>query len=292
MAGKSYRHEDHSRTQTNQGVALQNDATITRYNDRLVASYELSDAKGTTLTSGSQTGLSSYNVASSPYSTLAAQQDADKRAAEDMAERIRLDLGAWFRAEAEMIAGVMEVKTGAGRPFHGVKPPKTADGAAGLSAPTPGLVQERAEEADEVRGRRPHRPVQCPRRLQRKRCSWPTMRACSTRPRRSPLMGGRRVVRVRGADQCDWPELFPNPSSTIMPAMRWWWWRRATSPKRAALRKAFRGGQDRRCHRLLSRLGARPAGPGARTRCGRRTFPSRARRAGRRRGAAGLRTAA
>jgi len=96
LAGKTYCLKI-TLKETNQGVALQNDATITRYNDRLVASYELSDAKGTTLTSGSQTGLSSYNVASSPYSTLAAQQDADKRAAQDMAERIRLDLGAWFR---------------------------------------------------------------------------------------------------------------------------------------------------------------------------------------------------
>ena len=95
-AGKIYRLKI-TLKETNQGVALQNDATITRYNDRLVASYELSDAKGTVLTSGSQTGLSSYNVAASPYATLAAQQDADKRSAQDMAERIRLDLGAWFR---------------------------------------------------------------------------------------------------------------------------------------------------------------------------------------------------
>ena len=96
LAGKLYRLKI-TLKETNQGVALQNDATITRYNDRLVATYELSDAKGTSLTSGTQTGLSSYNVASSPYATLAAQQDADVRAAQDMAERIRLDLGAWFR---------------------------------------------------------------------------------------------------------------------------------------------------------------------------------------------------
>src|ERR1700759_3857212 len=81
-AGKAYRLTI-TLNQTSQGVALQNDATITRYNDRLTAAYTLSDAKGNTLTSGSQTGLSSYNVAASPYSTLAAQQDADKRAAED-----------------------------------------------------------------------------------------------------------------------------------------------------------------------------------------------------------------
>ena len=36
--------------ETNQGVALQNDATITRYNDTLTVSYVLSDAKGTEVT--------------------------------------------------------------------------------------------------------------------------------------------------------------------------------------------------------------------------------------------------
>jgi LPS-assembly lipoprotein len=83
--------------EANQGVALQNDTTITRYNDTLTVSYVLSDAKGAQVTSGTQTSLSAYNVATSPYSTLSAQQDADKRAAQDIAERIRIDLGAFFR---------------------------------------------------------------------------------------------------------------------------------------------------------------------------------------------------
>ena len=81
----------------NQGVALQNDATITRYNDTLTANYVLSDAKGDELWHGSLTSLSSYNVANSPYATLAARQDSDKRAAQDLAQRIGLDLGVYFR---------------------------------------------------------------------------------------------------------------------------------------------------------------------------------------------------
>jgi LPS-assembly lipoprotein len=84
-------------TETNQGVALQNDATITRYNDTLTVNYTLRDSKGTEVTRGTQTSLSSYNVVTSPYATLSAQQDADKRAARDIAERIRIDLGAFFR---------------------------------------------------------------------------------------------------------------------------------------------------------------------------------------------------
>ena len=85
--------------ESSQGIALQNDATITRYNDRLEARYTLSDMRGNVLTSGTQTELSAYNVVQSPYATLTAQQDASKRAAQDVAERIHLDLGAWFRKQ-------------------------------------------------------------------------------------------------------------------------------------------------------------------------------------------------
>ena len=81
----------------NQGVALQNDATITRYNDTLTANYVLSDATGKEITHGTQSSLSSYNVANAPYSTLSAQQDADKRAVQDIADRIRIDLGVFLR---------------------------------------------------------------------------------------------------------------------------------------------------------------------------------------------------
>ena len=96
VRGKAYRLKI-VLSEANQGVALQNDATITRYNDTLTVSYVLSDAGGTEVTSGIQSSLASYNVVASPYSTLSAQQDADKRAALDIAERIRIDLGAFFR---------------------------------------------------------------------------------------------------------------------------------------------------------------------------------------------------
>ena len=97
-AGKAYRLKI-VLNESAQGIALQNDATITRYNNRLEARYTLSDMKGNVLTSGSQTELSAYNVVQSPYATLTAQQDASKRAAQDVAERIHLDLGAWFRKQ-------------------------------------------------------------------------------------------------------------------------------------------------------------------------------------------------
>jgi LPS-assembly lipoprotein len=95
-AGKAYRLKI-SLNESSQGIALQNDATITRYNNRLEAHYTLSDARGNVLTTGTQSEMSAYNVVVSPYATLVAEQDASKRAAQEVAERIHLDLGVWFR---------------------------------------------------------------------------------------------------------------------------------------------------------------------------------------------------
>lgn len=75
---------------------------ITRYNDTLKAEYELVDpATDKVVTKGVETGLTAYNVLSSPYATLAVQQDADRRAAEDIADRIRIDLAVWFAEQAK-----------------------------------------------------------------------------------------------------------------------------------------------------------------------------------------------
>lgn len=94
-AGKAY-HLKLTLNENSNGVTLQNDATITRYNDTLSATYVLTDDKGTEITRGTQTSLASYNVSNLPYSTLAVQQDSDRRAADDIADRIRIDLGVFF----------------------------------------------------------------------------------------------------------------------------------------------------------------------------------------------------
>lgn len=83
--------------ESSQGIALQNDTTISRYNNTLNVHYTLTDASGKELTSGTQAEMSAYNVVQSPYATLVAAQDSTKRAAQDMAQRIQLELGVWFR---------------------------------------------------------------------------------------------------------------------------------------------------------------------------------------------------
>ncbi|MBI3676345.1 MAG: hypothetical protein HY243_06975 [Proteobacteria bacterium] len=80
----------------NQVVGGLNETTITRYNYTLTANYTLTDAKGTLVTKGVESTLSAYDVVSSPYATLIAQQDAQKRAADDIAYRLRTDLGVFF----------------------------------------------------------------------------------------------------------------------------------------------------------------------------------------------------
>ena len=88
-----------------QGVAVQQNASITRYNYTLEARYELIDGRsGKAITGGTESTLSAYNVmpssATSAYSTQMAMQNAQKRAAEDVATRIRLDLGVYFSQDA------------------------------------------------------------------------------------------------------------------------------------------------------------------------------------------------
>jgi LPS-assembly lipoprotein len=80
-----------------QGIAVANNATITRYNYTLNANYELSDVHtNKVVKSGIERTLSAYDVVTSPYATLVAQQDAQKRGAADVANRIQIDLAAYF----------------------------------------------------------------------------------------------------------------------------------------------------------------------------------------------------
>lgn len=83
-----------------EGLALQDDASITRYNYHLVAQYELQTLERETLTKGTVRTIAAYNVVASPYATLSAEQDAQKRAAHDVAGRIQLELGVYFAQSA------------------------------------------------------------------------------------------------------------------------------------------------------------------------------------------------
>jgi len=79
-------------------VALQTNASITRYNYSLIAHYELTPAGASApVRSGEVSALSAYNVGTSPFATVIAERDASDRAANDIAERIRTELAVYFR---------------------------------------------------------------------------------------------------------------------------------------------------------------------------------------------------
>ena len=89
-------------TQGLEGIAVEPDASITRYNFNLVAHYSLSNIRtGAVVDKGVESTLSEFDVVSSPYSTLVAQHAAEKRATEDIANRVRLDLAVFFHNKAK-----------------------------------------------------------------------------------------------------------------------------------------------------------------------------------------------
>ena len=82
-----------------EGVAIAADvnATLTRYGYTMEADYELTDVKTDKLvTKGTEITQAGYDVAASPYATEVTLQDTRKRAAQDVAEHLRLDLGVFF----------------------------------------------------------------------------------------------------------------------------------------------------------------------------------------------------
>jgi LPS-assembly lipoprotein len=83
--------------QTREGVTIAPDAAITRYDYTLNVKYTLEDAKtGAVITKGAESTLSAFDVVSSPYSTLVAQQSAQKSASQDVASRLQIDLAVYF----------------------------------------------------------------------------------------------------------------------------------------------------------------------------------------------------
>ena len=70
---------------------------MTRYNYTLDVTFELSDIHSNkVLKSETEQTLSAYDVVTSPYATLVAQQDAQRRGAQDIADRISIELSAYF----------------------------------------------------------------------------------------------------------------------------------------------------------------------------------------------------
>lgn len=79
-------------TENAQALAVQIDATVTRYNYRMRARYSLRDLESGSKINGSAEAITSYNIVSSQYSTLFAERTAREKAARLLAEEIERDI--------------------------------------------------------------------------------------------------------------------------------------------------------------------------------------------------------
>lgn len=82
-------------------LAVQIDASVTRYNYRLVARYTLVDRSTGRQLTGRVVSIASFNVVDSQYSTLFAEDAAREKAANQLAEDIERDILLKLAAEQE-----------------------------------------------------------------------------------------------------------------------------------------------------------------------------------------------
>lgn len=87
-------------------LAIQLDDTVTRYDLTLFARFELRrKADNALLFVSAARRVASYNVVRAPYATLAAEQDAERRAAVELAHEIRSRLALHFADRGEGSGG-------------------------------------------------------------------------------------------------------------------------------------------------------------------------------------------
>jgi LPS-assembly lipoprotein len=77
------------------------DETAAYYEDHVTVDYRLVEiATGRVMKTGTQPIEVTYAATNIPYAGIAAQEDAQKRAADSAADRIRTDLGIYFTTQA------------------------------------------------------------------------------------------------------------------------------------------------------------------------------------------------
>jgi LPS-assembly lipoprotein len=87
--------------QTRNPLGLRIDDVARRYEVTLTVTYTLTDlATGAVATQGTATSFVSYDAADQPYASIAAREDVQQRAANDVARKIRMDLATWFLARS------------------------------------------------------------------------------------------------------------------------------------------------------------------------------------------------
>lgn len=82
---------------TSTALAIQPDATTTRFNLRLDVRFTLTEAAtGRTVYADHSRAIASFNQVRSDFATLAAEKDSDRRAAQAVSDEIATQLGVYF----------------------------------------------------------------------------------------------------------------------------------------------------------------------------------------------------
>jgi len=180
-------------SENSQGIALQNDASITRYNNRLEARYTLSDMRGNVLTTGTQTELSAYKrgdlALRHPGGRAGCQQGAPGPGCGRTHSSRSGASG--FRQHKEMIVKSHEADRYGGLAAQG------AERGAGLwprCRAGAGSVPRSC-----LKAWCPTSPMPSMSPTSVKLRCWPIRRGWADEAAAISMMGGRRVVRVRGA---------------------------------------------------------------------------------------------
>ncbi len=80
-----------------EGVAFQSDEQATRFNVTLDVAFVLTDrGSGSVLTRGTTRSVAAFNIVQSEFANIAAEADADRRAARQVADSIALRIGIYF----------------------------------------------------------------------------------------------------------------------------------------------------------------------------------------------------
>lgn len=80
-----------------EGLAIRSDEIVTRFNFRLMADFELRDARtGSRLFDGRTRSFASYNVVRSDYANLSAERDAESRTAREISDEIAVRLAVYL----------------------------------------------------------------------------------------------------------------------------------------------------------------------------------------------------
>ena len=74
------------------GLAITSDGSITRYNLNGVATFAVSQLGGGVVLSGSVSALTAYNATANAYATRVAEQDAIRRLAKTLADKVTTQL--------------------------------------------------------------------------------------------------------------------------------------------------------------------------------------------------------